>query len=300
MTGPDERELVVRAFDLGLTLESGQFFRYERRGEAYRLVVRDRVFELRQEGDHLRYRGVDEAFLVRFLGLDRDSDLARRRLRRHAWLRPALDHARGLRIVRQDLWECLVGFLCSAVSNIPRIRRNVEDLAALYGRRVGSGDLVARALPRPGKIRNDGSLRSVRLGFRGQRLLELQQRVDEDWLQSLEALPAADQRRWLMTLPGVGEKVADCVLLFALGRDEAFPVDVWIRRVIEARALRRKAGFDKIREWASSTLGGDAGYAQQALFVWARHTGRGALSHDEPPSRGASRPNRTRGASGAR
>lgn len=277
MTVREHRALAVRGFDLGLTLDSGQFFRYERKGDAWRLVVRDRVFEVRQEGSRLLYRGVDEEFLVGFLGLDRNPAAARRRLYRHAWLRPALDCARGLRILRQDPWEGLVGFLCSAVSNIPRIRRNVEDLAALYGRPVGVADLVARALPRPGEIRDDGSLRGVRLGFRGQRLLDLQQRVDEGWLTTLAGLSAADQRDWLTTLPGVGEKVADCVLLFALGRDEAFPVDVWIRRVVEARALRRKAEYAEIREWARVTLGEDAGYAQQALFLWARRTGRDGL-----------------------
>ncbi len=277
MPGPDGHGLTVRDFDLGLTLDSGQFFRYERRPEAYRLVVRDRVFELRQEGDRLRFRGVDEGFLTDFLGLDRDQEPIRRRLRRHAWLRPALDCARGLRILRQDPWECLVGFLCSAVSNIPRIRRNVEDLATRYGRPAGKADLVASALPRPGEIRDDGSLQGVRLGFRGQRLLDLQRRVDEVWLRDLAALPVADQRRWLTTLPGVGEKVADCVLLFALGRDDSFPVDVWIHRVVEARALRRRAGFAEVREWARATLGNDAGYAQQALFIWARKMGRTAL-----------------------
>lgn len=273
MRGPEERTLRVADFDLGLTLDSGQFFRYRSSGPGFRLVVRDRVFDVRQEGDRLLYRGVDEAFLRRFLALDMDTAPVRRRLQRHAWLRPALRAARGLRIVRQDLWECLLGFVCSTVSNIPRIRKNVEDLARIYGRPAGEGDLTDRALPRPGEILDDGRLSGVRLGFRGRRLVELQERVNEAWLASLAVLPEADQRRWLVTLPGVGEKVADCVLLFALGREAAFPVDVWIQRTVERLVLRRRSKPARILEWARETLGADAGFAQQALFAWARAEG---------------------------
>ncbi len=278
----DSRTIAVSGFDLALTLESGQFFRYQPSAAGYRLVARDHCFYVRQEGDRLVYRGVDEPFLRRFLALDVDVEPARRRLRRHPWLHPALQAAQGLRIVRQDLWECLLGFVCSTVSNIPRIRKNVEDLARFYGRPVGEGDLVARSLPRPGRIRDDGRLARVRLGFRGRRLLDLQERVDEVWLETLSGLPEQDQRRWLTSLPGVGEKVADCVLLFALGRDAAFPVDVWIQRAVERYALERKSTPDKIRAWARTTLGEDAGYAQQALFVWARAQGRNAPAVRHP------------------
>lgn len=274
MRGPEERAISARAFDLALTIESGQFFRYRTHGQGYRLVVRDRVIEVRQEGDRLFYRGADEAFLRRILALDVDTTPVRRRLLHHAWLRPAIEATRGLRILRQDLWECLLGFACATISNLPRIRKNVEDLARLYGRPIVDG---VHALPRPGEIRDDGRLVEARLGFRAPRILALQSRVDEAWLQRLATLPEDDQRRWLVSLPGIGEKVADCVLLFALGREAAFPVDVWIQRVVERRALRRKSTPARIRAWARRTFGRDAGYAQQALFVWGRRVGRDAL-----------------------
>lgn len=274
MVAPSERVLRIRDFDLALTLGSGQFFRAERRGGFYLVAHRDRPFLVRQEGSTLLFRGIDVASLVRFLALDFDAHAARARLARHAWLRPALDQAAGLRILRQDPWECLVGFLCSTISNIPRIRGCVERLAERFGRPVGEGDLAARSFPRPGEIRKGRPFDAVRLGFRGRHLLALQQHVDEAWLAALERLPEDDQRRWLSSLPGVGEKVADCVLLFALGRGAAFPMDVWIRRVVERRVFRRRTTYEEVRAWARRELGEDAGYAQQAMFEWARREGR--------------------------
>ncbi len=269
--------LHVRDFDLALTLESGQFFRAHRRGDAYLVVHRDRSCLLRQEGNRLFFRGIDEAPLSRFLALDFDAPAARGRLARHAWLRPALVRAAGLRILRQDPWECLVGFLCSTMSNIPRIRGCVERLAETFGRPVGSGDLAARAFPRPGEIRSGKPFDAVRLGFRGRYLLALQDQVDEAWLAALERLPEEDQRRWLCSLPGVGEKVADCVLLYSLNRGAAFPIDVWIRRVVERRIFRRRTTYAEVRAWVRRELGEDAGYAQQALFEWARREGRARI-----------------------
>lgn len=277
MAHDDEQVTTVRGFDLALTMESGQFFRYQARGSGYRLVVRELVFDVRQEGDRLFYRGVDETTLRSVLGLDRDPSATRRRLARHPWLLPALATTRGLRILRQDLWECLLGFACSAVSNIPRICKNVEDLARLYGKPIGCGDLASHAMPRPGEIRDDGRLAQARLGFRAQRILSLQEQVNEAWIEALATLPQEDQRRWLVSLPGVGEKVADCVLLFALGRGDAFPVDVWIQRAIERRVFKRRSTPARIRAWARETLGDDSGYAQQALFLWARRVGRTKL-----------------------
>lgn len=272
---PESCELRANGLDLALTLESGQFFRATVRGEAYQVVHREQVFEVRQEGNRLIARGTDAATLGRFLGLDSGATEARARLARVPALRPALRVTEGLAILRQDLWECLVAFHCSTVSNIGRITRQVEGLARAFGRPIGEGDLRGWAFPRPGAIRPGPALGAIRLGFRERRLLALQEAVDETWLARLAALPVEEQRGLLMSLPGVGPKVADCVLLFALGRSGAFPIDVWIGRAVRGMAPPGARSYDRIRAWAAQAFGDDAGLAQQALFLWARGGGKG-------------------------
>lgn len=237
-----------QAIDLRLTLESGQFFRWHPQGDGFCVMTHGRSFFVAERDGGLRVRGTSATFARKFFALDHDLPAIRETLARDPKLRSAVRP--GLRILRQDPWECLVAFVTSCASNIPRITKN---LAAL----CGDG-------PTPRKL-DERALRRLGFGFRSRYL----SRISPVDLQGLDALSTGDARDRLCELPGVAEKVADCVLLFGYGRLEAFPLDVWIRRVMRDRFLR---GTDReIRAFAADRWGPLAGYAQQFLYVWSRN-----------------------------
>lgn len=269
--------LAAPDFDLALTLRSGQFFRYRPvAGGGFEICTQGRVLRVRQAGPRVVFYGSEAPFVKRFLGLEDDGAAVRDRLRGDLVLLTALARLSGLRILRQDPWECTLAFICSACSNIPRISRNVEDLARRFGRPLGGGGW--HALPRPGGIPSLRSLRPVRLGWRARYIHAASRSVSADWLESLGRRPLEEARAALRTIPGVGEKVAECILLFGLGFGGAFPVDVWVRRAV-AWAYGRRRGSDRaIRAWAADRFGDCAGYAQQLLYVLAREEGNALQS----------------------
>jgi N-glycosylase/DNA lyase len=178
----------------------------------------------------------------------------------------------GLRVLRQEPWECLIAFICSANSNIPRIAQNVETLASHYGSPIVMDGEVRHAFPTPVQLAEAGEmeLRKLGLGFRAPyvaraALLVASGELD---LDALVRLPYAEAKAWLMECPGVGPKVADCVLVFSLEKLEAFPIDVWVRRALgEWYFPGQKAPSDRVLlEWAQDHFGRYAGYANQYLF----------------------------------
>jgi N-glycosylase/DNA lyase len=258
------------AFDLRHTLESGQFFRFAPAGDgAYFIHAAGRLFRARQEGPRLRVEGAPAPFARRFFALDHDGEAVARALRRDPALRPALRAVPGLRILRQDPWECTAAFIVSICSNIPRIARTVENLARAWGRPVRLGGFEARAFPPPEALRDAAALRRLGLGFRAPYLATTARLAAAGFLDDLARLPFAAARERLQELPGVAEKVADCVLLFAYGRLEAFPVDTRIRQAMRKLFFAGRPVPDReIRAFARDRWGPLAGYAQQYLYAW--------------------------------
>jgi len=262
----------ARGFSLEVTLRSAQMFRARREGDGFVVHAGAERFRVRQQGDRLEAQGsagVDEAFLARFFGLDAASAEPARRLAALPELAEALAVCRGARILRQDPWECLVGFMLSSCCNVPRIERMVEALCQAAGERRGGQD-GWRAFPAPGALPGEAALRRLGLGFRARYLSQVNRPETRAWLEGLRRLPFAEARRELTSLEGVGEKVADCVLLYSLGFGEAFPVDVWIRRAMQAAYFGgREAPDREIQALAAERFGRDAGYAQLVLFhLW--------------------------------
>lgn len=258
-------------FDLDLTLRSGQFFRFRPADGGFEIATHGRLLFARQSGDRLLVDGVDEAFARWFFGLNDDIAASHAFFRKDPVLRPHLARVQGLRLLRQDPWECAVAFICSSCSNIPRITRNVEDLARRFGAPIALDDRRWHALPTPGMINDARRLRPVRLGYRARYLSAASRRVSPAWLESLRRLPLVDARTALRTIPGVGEKVAECVLLFSLGFGEAFPVDVWIRRAMRRLYFRGRRVPDRsMMGFALKRFGPHAGLAQQILYVLAK------------------------------
>jgi N-glycosylase/DNA lyase len=177
----------------------------------------------------------------------------------------------GLRLLRQPLGETLLGFLCSSTKQIAQIRQMVELLARRHGREIAPG--ISR-LPTWAELAavSEEDLRACLLGFRARYVKQTAQFLAEHagWLEQIERLPYAEAKARLRELPGVGEKIADCVLLFGAGRLEAFPVDVWI-----LKAMGTRYGLDgwtpqQVAHFGRTHFGPHAGLAQQYLFAWER------------------------------
>jgi len=258
-------------FNLAHTLDSGQLFRYVQDGEWYAIVTRDKVFRVRQERDKLVVEGASERFVKRFFGLDADYSAIKRTLVKDPVLAHAIRKYPGLRVLNQDPWECTVGFLCSQFSNIKKIKGNMECIARHFGRKAVFRGKTVFAFPAPGEINDAAKLKACAVGFRAKYILGVNARVSDAWFAKLRTLPYEQAKEKLMELPGIGEKVADCILLFSLGFTEAFPVDVWMERALKETYLKgKKLPLSKMGGWGRERWGKLAGYAQQWLYHWRR------------------------------
>jgi N-glycosylase/DNA lyase len=218
--------------------------------------------------------------LPRYLGAELDWNGLADALpwRSDAHLARCLDEFRGLRLLRQPFGETLLGFLCSATKQIVQIRQMVGLLAERHGAPLAAGVKIRR-LPTWSELAAipEQDLRACLLGFRARYIAETARflAAQPGWLEETEAAPYPAAKARLMQLPGVGEKVADCVLLFGAGRLEAFPVDTWI-----LKALARRYGLEgwkpaQVAQFGRAHFGPLAGYAQQYIFAWERrHGGR--------------------------
>ncbi len=278
---------------LAETLESGQAFRWRRvaRDEPedhYEGVIFGNLVRVKQVGDNILFNSApDPESAIRplfedYLGLNHDLESIYAEIRWDKRIGSAIDEYPGMRILRQDPWECLVAFICSANNNIPRISQNVEDISNTFGPDILGADTNRRAFPGPEAIVNAGesALRELRLGFRAKYIAATAERVAnaEIDLFALREAPYNEALTTITTLAGVADKVGNCVLMMSMDKLEAFPVDVWIDRALrewyfsesESGSMPRT----RMREWAQRRFGRYAGYANQYLFQSRRMQGR--------------------------
>lgn len=273
-------------FDLAVTLDSGQAFRWQRiqsyddagppwyEGVLFsnRLIIRQTAegFEWHTSPDS---EDLIEPMLIEYLRLDDDFDAISEALRSDDVLRQELTDHKGLRILRQDPWECLISFICSANNNIPRIKTNVEDIAKTFGSKIPGSAFNRNAFPSPLELAGvrETNLREIGLGFRAKYIVSVANRIAEREIDlfALRETSYEAALETLVTLNGVGDKIANCVLLFSLDKLEAFPVDVWIDRALRDwyfTETESKVPRSQMRSWAQNRFGMYAGYANQYLF----------------------------------
>jgi N-glycosylase/DNA lyase len=269
----------VEDFNLASTLECGQFFRYRKEGADYIINHRQSLFRLRQVGDKLYFSGVPKEFIISFFRLDEDYAAILKSISKDEFIRKAIKENYGMRIIRQDPWECLISYICSANNNIPRITDNVRQISKAFGKRLvdDDTDIDGFAFPEPGRINNHDTLRACKVGFRSKFIHEANQSVDELELLALRKKSYEVAREELIKLNGVGDKIADCVCLFSLDKPEAFPVDVWVRRVMleqyfkgKSEAELKKVKNSDIQAFARKYFGKHCGYANQFMFYYRR------------------------------
>jgi N-glycosylase/DNA lyase len=271
----------VRAYDLDATLSSGQVFNWHQHGSTWQGVVAGRWVELQQPPTGIQARctlpQTSWNWLADYLQIHLDLDPVLPTFPSEPPLQSAVRQCYGLRLLRQDPWECLANFLLSATKQITQIRRISLELARLFGCPVPvpAGHPQAFAFPTATQIANttEADLRQCAMGFRAPHLKYAARLVangDLD-LHSLRHLPLNAARAMLIKLPGVGPKIADCVLLFSCDQPQAFPVDTWIARTLRQLYFdNQPIPLPQLRQFTQDHFGPYAGYAQQYLFHYAR------------------------------
>lgn len=255
--------------DTEKTFECGQCFRWNREGDSYLGVVRGRLAQLTEKssGVYITSNASEELWREYF---DLDTDYAAVTASfKGEYLERCAKFGRGIRILRQEPWEALCSFIISQCNNIARIKGIVERLCEKFGEPFDIGGRVFFAFPTPERLAalETEALDCIRAGYRAEYIISAAQAVSDGSLD-LETLRSADfiaAKKQLRTVRGVGEKVANCALLYGLGHTEGFPVDVWMKRVLKEHF---PSDFDP------ASLGKYAGLAQQYMFYYARSGGK--------------------------
>lgn len=256
---------------LDLTLQSGQVFHWEKQrdGSWTGLVGETPLRVSEQEGILHVPKGM-ESLAARYFALDHPLGQIYEAFPTDPMSVEALDLCRGLRIIRQPRWECLATFITSSMKQVAHIR----SMSLALRRRFGQPSEYGWTYPSPTALAaaTESDLRACGLGYRAPNLLAtagILSRKEAD-LEALDKLETPALRQALMKLPGVGVKVANCVVLFAYGRLDAVPIDVWIHRVLVAMRRGRGGTATVLARYAAKKWGPYAGYVQQYLFHRAR------------------------------
>ncbi len=265
-------------FDLAKTLDSGQVFHWEAHGAGFVGTIGARALYAEQRGDELWVTRAAAETARRYFALDHPLAEISAAFPADAALAQATDFCRGLRILRQPIWECLASFITSSMKQVAHIRQMSRALRERFGEPQRIAGVTVHPYPPPERFAaaSESALRECALGYRAKNLLLTAQRIaaGEADLEAWRALPDDELRARLCELPGVGAKVANCVMLFAYERLRAFPIDVWIERVLREKYFprKRKVTAAELREFCDGYFGEHGGYAQQYLFHHARKT----------------------------
>jgi len=278
------------SLNLDVTLCCGQVFRWNKKGDWWYGVADDKAFKVRQINSELEFANADTKFVENYFGLDDNLKKISANIGRDEHIGKALRKFWGLRIIRQDPWECLISYICATYKNIPAIKHMLLNLSSRYGEKILLDGMEFSTFPKPEKLAKAPveDLLDCGLGYRAKYVQVTSKRIFENdfELESLRKLPYTQAKKQISTFAGVGPKVADCVLLFSLGKTEAFPVDRWVERVILnhyveklppelAHKLQKREGltnanYAKLNVFGREYFGEYAGYAQEYLYHYER------------------------------
>ena len=271
----------VRDYDLGATLSSGQAFGWRQIGQAWVGVIGRHWVRLSSDETCISAEASapesDWNWLTQYLQLGTELSDVLKQFPDDEPMRAAIAACRGLRLLRQDPWECLASFICSSTKQIVQIQQIIAQLCERFGSPVPTppGYAPAYSFPTAAVLAraSEQELRACKMGFRAPYLLSAAQQVEDGRLAlaTLHEFPVEIAREHLMQLPGVGRKIADCVLLFAYGNQSAFPVDVWVMKGLrELYFKQRRVNLKRLHQFSAEYFGPLGGYAQQYLFHYMR------------------------------
>ena len=268
----------VEDFDLSQTFDCGQCFRWEKDGDAYFGVAYGMPLKISQNGDTVTLfnttRDDWDKVWKTYFDMERDYGEIKKRLGTDSVMRHAISFGEGIRLLNQEPFECLISFIISASNNIPRIKKIIDSLCSNFGEKITYMGKNFYTFPTAEKIASLSlsDLGIIKAGFRDKYILNTAKAVKLGQID-LECLKCASfeyAKTELLKLSGVGNKVAECVLLFSLEKYGSFPVDVWIKRIMEYCYFNGEQDKEVISAFAEEKFGELCGFAQQYLFFWAR------------------------------
>ena len=269
---------INQPFDLSSSLESGQSHRWVKSDSWYIGVVLGNLVKIRQIEDKIEWHSAPSSeedilpLLKDYFRLDDDLNKIYGEITQDDRVSEMVAKFPGLRLLRQDPWECTIAFICSANSNIPRIHRVIENLSNTFGTQLELDGHIRHSFPSPQELvlAGEQKVRELGLGFRAPYVDNATQLVNANQrdLQSLIHMPYELAKKCLMECPGIGPKIADCILVFSLEKMEAFPIDVWVRRALGDWYFpnQKTPSNQVLQSWAQNYFGSYGGYAQQYLF----------------------------------
>lgn len=264
------------SFDIEHILECGQCFRFNKINQKKYLIVahkRELIIEQCDEQIIFYSTSISDFYNIwqNYFDFNTDYSKIKKKLSEDKILKEAIDYAPGIRILNQDFFECLISFIISQNNRIPMIKQVIENLSNKYGETINTRN----SFPSPESF-NDATeleIKEQKTGFRAKYILDATNKItsDENYFNKISALTSDMQQKELMKIKGVGPKVSNCVMLFSLKQRDSFPVDVWIKRVMEHFYFDNKeTDINTIYKLAKDKFGDLAGYAQQYLFYYAR------------------------------
>ena len=276
----------AKSFELKDIFDCGQCFRWNKESdESYTGVFKQNVINVKKQGQDVYFKGICSGdiknVVTYYFDLERDYENIKKTLSKvDINMKTSIEYGKGIRILNQDLWETIISFIISANNNIPRIKGIIEKLSKTYGNEIIWNNNKYYTFPSVNQLKDVTieQYRKLGLGFRDIRLHEttqmiLNKEIDLEYLK--EEKDTLKVREELLKLSGVGPKVADCILLFSeLKRFDVFPIDVWVRRVMNDLYIKEeneeKVSKKKIENLAKEKFGNLSGIAQQYLFYWRR------------------------------
>ncbi len=270
----------IKDFELAHIFECGQCFRWRKEPDgSYTGVIKQGVLNVKKNNGDVIFSGEVSGDIkeicTNYFDLNRNySDIKKNLCDGDENMKLASEYGYGIRILNQDVWEMIISFIISAANNIPRISKTIENISKRYGKEIIYNQNKYFLFPTAEELSRAtiDDLRKLNLGFRDKYVFEATRRVNEGEvnIENLETMSTLEARKELMKIPGIGAKVADCILLFSMGRIESFPVDTWIKKVMSELYVD-STNITKINQYATQKFGKYAGIAQQYLFYYKRN-----------------------------
>ncbi len=261
----------ISDFNIMQIAESGECFRWSKIADMHYIgVVNGKICTVVQKGNEVSFTGFSEEQFCEYFALERDYSKIKELYRNDEILSKAISFGEGIRILNQDKFETLISFIISANNNIPRIKKSIDKISRKFGKHIFE---EYYAFPSVEELvhATEEELKECGVGFRAKYIVNTVKDIKNGFdLEEVSRLPIDKCKRELTKLMGVGPKVADCVMLFSMKKTNAFPVDVWIKKIMEELYIKEEVSLKYIESYSKEKFGEFAGIAQQYLFFYAR------------------------------
>lgn len=287
ITEKNNKLIINDVIDFNLThiFDCGQCFRWNKENDgSYTGVVKNKVINVVQDKCNLIFDNMNyddyESILKNYFDIDTDYSEIKKSIKLDDIMNTAIEFGQGIRILNQDEWEIMISFMISANNRIPMIKKVIENISRTFGNYICTyRGREYYSFPTAEKLSESPLelIKECKAGFRSERIKEAATRfvIEKEIVYDLKNRTYDEGLEYLKTYKGIGDKVANCILLFSMKKFDTFPVDVWVRRVMQTLYVDKNANDKEIRKFAENKFGKLSGYAQQYLFYYARENGIG-------------------------